>query len=72
MKKFIAVLMIAFALFCSINGHTQRTPEDLSIIDDNGNPKEFTGKVTISVGGGQPDTKIKTTSNVVKGTINIL
>jgi beta-glucosidase len=48
------------------------SPEDLSIIDDNGNPKEFTGKVIISVGGGQPDTKIKTTSNVVKGTINIL
>jgi len=48
------------------------SPTDLSIIDDNGNPKQFTGKVTISVGGGQPDTKIKTTSNVVKGTINIL
>jgi beta-glucosidase len=48
------------------------SPEDLSIIDDNGNPKEFSGKVTIAVGGGQPDTKIKTTSNVVKGTINIL
>jgi beta-glucosidase len=48
------------------------SPEDLSIMDDNGNPKQFTGKVTISVGGGQPDTKIKTTSNVVKGTINIL
>jgi beta-glucosidase len=48
------------------------SPEDLSIFDDNGNPKQFTGKVTIAVGGGQPDTKIKTTSNVVKGTINIL
>jgi beta-glucosidase len=48
------------------------SPEDLSIIDDNGDPKQFTGKVTIAVGGGQPDTKIRTTSNVVKGTINIL
>jgi beta-glucosidase len=48
------------------------SPEDLSIIDDNGNPKEFSGKVTIAVGGGQPDTKLKTTSNVVKGIINIL
>jgi beta-glucosidase len=48
------------------------SPEDLSIIDDNGDPKQFTGKVTISVGGGQPDVKIKTTSNVVKGNINIL
>jgi beta-glucosidase len=47
------------------------SPEDLSIIDDNGNPKEYTGKVTISVGGGQPDTKLKTTSNVVKGVIDI-
>jgi beta-glucosidase len=46
--------------------------EDLSVIDDNGNPIEFTGKVTISVGGGQPDTKIKTTSNVVKATLTIL
>ena len=47
------------------------SPEDLSIIDDNGNPKQFTGKVTITVGGGQPGTKIKTTSNVVQATINI-
>jgi beta-glucosidase len=48
------------------------SPEDLSIIDDNGNPKEFTGKVTISIGGGQPDSKVKTTSNVAKGVITIL
>jgi beta-glucosidase len=48
------------------------SPEDLSIIDDNGNPIEFSGKVMISVGGGQPGTKIKTTSNVVNGTISIL
>jgi beta-glucosidase len=47
------------------------SPEDLSVIDDNGNPKEFSGKVVIAVGGGQPDTKIKMTSNVAKGTINI-
>ncbi|HYK47831.1 MAG TPA: hypothetical protein VEV83_21790 [Parafilimonas sp.] len=32
MKKFITVSMIAFVLLCSINGHTQRTPEDLAII----------------------------------------
>ena len=48
------------------------TPGDLSIMDDNGNPKQFTGKVTIAVGGGQPDVEIKTTSNVVKGTVNVL
>ncbi|MGZ3881957.1 MAG: glycoside hydrolase family 3 C-terminal domain-containing protein [Flavisolibacter sp.] len=48
------------------------SPEDLSIIDDDGNPKEFAGKVVISVGGSQPDTKIKTTSNVMKATLTIL
>jgi len=48
------------------------SPESLSIVDDNGHAKEFSGRVTIAVGGGQPDTKIKTTSNIVKGTINIL
>jgi beta-glucosidase len=51
--------------------HFNLFPDDLSIIDDNGNAKEFTGKVTIAIGGGQPDTKLKTTSNVVKGIINI-
>jgi len=40
--------------------------------DDNGNAKEFSGKVVIAVGGGQPDTKLKTTSNTVKSVINIL
>jgi len=32
MKKIIAIPIIAFALLGSINGHTQRTPEDLAII----------------------------------------
>ncbi|MDQ6609690.1 MAG: glycoside hydrolase family 3 C-terminal domain-containing protein, partial [Bacteroidota bacterium] len=31
------------------------TPNNLSLIDDNGNPKQFRGKVLISVGGCQPD-----------------
>ena len=35
--------------------HFTLTPEDLSVIDDNGNPKQFIGNVSISVGGGQPD-----------------
>ena len=48
------------------------SPESLSIVDDNGHAKEFSGRVTVAVGGGQPDTKNKTTSNIVKGTINIL
>jgi beta-glucosidase len=47
-------------------------PEALSINDDSGSPKEFTGKVVISVGGGQPGTKIKTTSSTVNAIINIL
>jgi beta-glucosidase len=31
------------------------TPADLSIVDDKGYPKQFTGKVRIAVGGAQPD-----------------
>jgi len=48
------------------------SPEDLSIIDDDGNAKEFSGKVTISAGGMQPGTNVTSTSNVVSTTINIL
>ena len=48
------------------------TPDALSIMDDDGNPKEFSGKVNIAVGGSQPDNKIKSSSNIAKGTINIL
>jgi len=47
-------------------------PEDLSVNDDNGNAKEFSGKVMVAIGGSQPDTKIKTTSNAVKAVLNIL
>jgi len=52
--------------------HFNLRPEDLSVNDDNGNAKEFSGKVMIAIGGGQPDTKIKTTSNTVKAVLNIL
>ena len=48
------------------------SPEDLSIIDDDGNAKEFSGKVSISAGGMQPGTNVTSTSNVVSTTINIL
>jgi beta-glucosidase len=49
----------------------QLTPEDFSVADDKGVAKEFSGKVTISVGGGQPDAKYKTTSNVLIKTMTI-
>ncbi len=49
----------------------QLSPEDLSTIDDNGMMKQGKGKIMISVGGGQPGTKIKTTSNVVKAIVTI-
>jgi beta-glucosidase len=49
----------------------QLRPEDLSTVDDNGKLKQNKGKVMISVGGGQPDEKNRTTSNIVKGYINI-
>jgi beta-glucosidase len=34
--------------------HFELTPEDLSLIDDDGNTKELAGKVMVSVGGSQP------------------
>ncbi|TMI68905.1 MAG: glycosyl hydrolase [Bacteroidetes bacterium] len=49
----------------------QLAPADLSIVDDNGSLKEIKGKRMITVGGGQPDEKNKTTSNIVKGYIVI-
>ena len=46
--------------------------DDVSLFDDNGNPVQFTGNFEISVGGGQPGTKRKTTSNVLTRTLNIV
>lgn len=48
------------------------TPQQLSVPDDKGVYKSLKGKVTISVGGGQPGQNIKTTSNVVAGQATIL
>jgi beta-glucosidase len=48
------------------------TPEHLSLVDENGKTYQPKGKITISVGGGQPGLKNKTTSNVVSKTISIL
>jgi len=47
------------------------TADDLSVTDENGRMKPLKGKVFISVGGGQPDVKNKTTSNVVGKAISI-
>jgi beta-glucosidase len=47
-------------------------PEQLSLVDETGKMYQPKGKITISVGGGQPDIKNKTTSNVVSKTISVL
>lgn len=47
------------------------TPEQLSLIDEAGNAYQPKEKLTISVGGGQPGVKNKTTSNVVSRTISV-
>ena len=45
------------------------TPEQLSIIDEEGKAYQPKGKIMISIGGGQPGVKNKTTSNVITKTI---
>jgi beta-glucosidase len=50
----------------------QLTPQDLSLVDNNGSSIQIKGKVTISAGGGQPGVKNKTTSNVLTKTITVL
>ena len=49
----------------------QLTPENLSTVDGKGVLKQNKGRIMISIGGGQPGEKNKTTSNVVKGYIAI-
>lgn len=46
------------------------TLEDLSVIDDNGNPKPFSGKVLISIGGSQPDTTTLKSKKTVQAYLN--
>ena len=48
------------------------TPEQLSLIDEAGNAYQPKEKLTISVGGGQPGVKNKTTSGVVSKTVTVL
>lgn len=45
------------------------TPEDLSVMDGNGNPKPFTGTVTVSVGGCQPDAATAKSGKTVQGVL---
>ena len=48
------------------------TPEQLSLVNETGTTYQPAGKILISVGGGQPGIKNKTTSNVVNSIITIL
>ena len=48
------------------------TPEQLSLVDENGKMYQPKDKIMISVGGGQPGVKNKTTSNVVSSIVSIL
>lgn len=52
--------------------HFTLTPEQLSLIDEAGDAYQPKEKLTISVGGGQPGVKNKTTSGVVNRTVSIL
>lgn len=48
-------------------------PEDLSLVNDtNGKTYQPKGKVQISIGGGQPGIKNKTTSNVVSNLLQVI
>jgi beta-glucosidase len=47
------------------------TAQDFSVADLSGTYKVVKGKTAISIGGGQPGEKNKTTSNTVKGTVAI-
>jgi beta-glucosidase len=47
------------------------SPEELSVIGEDGTMIQPTGKIKISIGGGQPSQKIKATSNVVEQIITV-
>jgi beta-glucosidase len=48
------------------------TPEDLSIIAENGVEFQPNGNILISVGGGQPNISNKTTSNVITKMVKVI
>ena len=50
----------------------QLKPEDLSVVNDKGELSQAKGKISISVGGGQPGIKNKTSSNVLTEIITVL
>lgn len=57
-------------------GETKRirftiSPKDLSLVDEKGYRYQPSGKYLISVGGGQPGQKIRTSSNVISGILII-
>jgi beta-glucosidase len=47
------------------------TPDDISVMDDNGMAQQFTGKITITIGGAQPDDKLIAVQKAVKGLIQV-
>jgi beta-glucosidase len=47
------------------------SPEQLSLINDAGEAYQPTGKISISIGGGQPAVPNKISSNIVSKTITI-
>jgi len=48
------------------------TPDQLSLVNEKGELVELNDKLVISVGGGQPDVKNKTSGNIVKTNVSIL
>jgi len=48
------------------------TTVDLSLVNEEGKLYQPNGKIAISIGGGQPGVKNKTTSNVVTAIVNVL
>jgi beta-glucosidase len=47
------------------------TPEDLSLVGEDGKLFQPKGKIILSIGGGQPGVQNKTTSNVISKTITV-
>lgn len=46
------------------------TPDDLSLLDNNGKAVPYTGKITVTVGGRQPDAATARTKTTVSSTLN--
>jgi beta-glucosidase len=47
----------------------QVTPQDLSVMDNNGRPQQMAGNIMISVGGSQPDATTIATKKTVQGKV---